>query len=167
MALYAKGWLHNHRQEHREALVALQRSFELDPSRTGLPFELGFTHNALGEHEAAIAVLRSAIEREPNNSLLQREMAYSYMQLKDTANARVHLERGLELCPAEKAEQRAELAWNLAVVCRDAGDDEAFQRWVQLAWTLAPGDSEIHRIMSSVLEGLQPPAAPDAEDGAA
>lgn len=151
LGLYERGWLANHEGDYQTAIRCLEKSYNIDPHRPQLPFELGFAYNAGGMYDKAIQILVTAIGNQPDEYIFHREVGFSYLHTAKFKLATKHYERAFALCDPELATERAEIAANLAQVYINIGNKEAGVEWLKMAFWVAPKGSEIHKQLSQFI----------------
>jgi len=129
LALYQRGWLANHEGDFQTAVDCLERSYNLEPERNRLAFELAFAYNAVGEYNRAIPVLKDEIEKVSDEYINHREIGYSYLHTKQFELAKTHYEQAFSLCSPFLDSERAEIAYNLAQVFLNTGNKKDGEQW--------------------------------------
>ncbi|GAB5559203.1 MAG: hypothetical protein SynsKO_08500 [Synoicihabitans sp.] len=82
------------------AIVPLQRAYQLDPEDVDIAFELGTLQLAQGNVKAAIPPLETLLEKRPEDARAHFFLAQSYLMDGRPRAARSLLEKGLELAEA-------------------------------------------------------------------
>ena len=149
MALYEIGIIALNTKDFQTALRFLKQSYMLDPERPRLQFDLAFVYNATGNYSLAITLLKDEIKKAPEDYINYREIGYSYLQIKELDLSLLHYESALTFCPNDLKSERAEIANNIGAIYNIKGDKELYNKWVKMAWFLAPKGSNIYNLLSS------------------
>ena len=144
------GFVYNDLDQCDTALVYLNKVYAVQPHYKGLEFELIFAHNALNDYDGAIKIINTALEADAINPLFYRELGYAYTKEQNYFKAISAYKTGINLCTADtQTDTKAEMAINLAVVYKSAGDDDQYKTWGKLAKSWARPDSDLYNFIVS------------------
>ena len=100
---------------------------------------------SLGDADAALVECLRALARSPNDPWALNAVSMIQRRAGHMAEARAAQETAVAVRP-----QDASLVYNLALLCRDAGDVPAARRYCARALTLAPGDMRAAALAASL-----------------
>ena len=133
--LYDEGLRHKCANKWLEAIVALRRSVELDPNKSGAWFELGvayYEQNGGESCEAQYEPYTRCIALDPKNAMAHNNLASVLMNVrKDYAGAERHYRKAIELNP-----KQTHACWNLSDLLEDERNDirgaiEAIEEYIR------------------------------------
>jgi tetratricopeptide (TPR) repeat protein len=75
------------RKEYRQAVVPLEKAWEIDPKDPDLNYNLAFAHFSLGEYEKSIAYLSVVLKYDPLDAEAYELIAKDYCNLGDYGKA--------------------------------------------------------------------------------
>lgn len=102
------------RDPHMIALYAA-RAFKTGPE-TSTAWQTAMQHYSAGQYPEAIAALKSWVEQNPNDGTAWAVMGLSEFALKNYENARIHLQRGINLGMKGSAESLQLASYRLALL---------------------------------------------------
>ncbi|MDD3274523.1 MAG: tetratricopeptide repeat protein [Candidatus Omnitrophica bacterium] len=85
------------RKEYRQALVPLEKAWEIDPKDPDLNYNLAFAHFSLGEYEKSVAYLSVIIKYNPLDAEAYELIAKDYCNLGDYSKAKDSLAEARDL----------------------------------------------------------------------
>jgi tetratricopeptide (TPR) repeat protein len=98
-ALLLMGKAHQCLGEYEQALAALLRAHECEPTQLMVAVETGAAAGRVGRHDVAVRVMEAAAREHPDDPRLPFNLGISYLFLGDFAAARRALERAVALEP--------------------------------------------------------------------
>jgi tetratricopeptide (TPR) repeat protein len=105
-ALLLQGKAYQCLGEYEQALTALLRAHECEPTQVMVAVETGAAAGRVGRHEVAVRVMEAAAREHPDDPRLPFNLGLSYLFLGDFAGARGALERAVELEPERDENKR-------------------------------------------------------------
>ena len=138
-----------HRAE--EALVRLERAWELDPQNAAAALNLGGAHILLGRHERAVPVLEAALDLEPNNAMIWTNLAAAHLGKLPFATAErrekaiAAFQRALALDP-----QAPNVHYNLGLVYVEEGKLDLARTHFSAALDANPNDRDALRYLEQL-----------------
>jgi tetratricopeptide (TPR) repeat protein len=108
-----------------------------------LAYNLSFVYNQLKQYDKAISTLNDAIAVVPKQLRLYIQLAVVYKAAGDADNAIKTYSAAIALIPDTQMEQRAQVAWSIALLYRDQKKDAAhYSEWGKKAKEWAPINSK-------------------------
>jgi tetratricopeptide (TPR) repeat protein len=92
-----QGMVHELRGEYREAIDRYQAERQLLPARTSILVRIARCHRELGEYDDAISLFQEALTGDPFSPRTNYELALTYEAMGGLDDARMHLNRALEV----------------------------------------------------------------------
>ncbi len=93
------GTAHMDLGEWKEAVVALQKSIDLDPKAAAAQFALGTAEAQIGDLQASEKALLAGLELEPESSVGHWEIARVYWTMKRIPEVETHTKKVLQIAP--------------------------------------------------------------------
>lgn len=108
-----------------------------------MAYNLSFLYDKLKQYDKAISTLNNAIVYVPNQVRLYIQLAVVYKTVNDPDNAIKTYTTAIDITPATQMEQRAQLAWSIALLYRDQKNNTAlYSEWGKKAKDWAPVNSK-------------------------
>jgi len=127
------------------AITYLLKTYKVQPHTPGVEFELAYAYNVLGRYDGAINVLVLAIKNDNTNVLLIKELGYSYLQQKNIDKAIEVYKDGITACGEGHANEKTEMAMNIASGYKYQKNDDLAKEWYIKAKTWAPINSNEYK----------------------
>ena len=120
--------------------------------RDEMGLNLSFAYSQLQQYDKAINAVNEAIADAPGEVRLYIQLATIYLVANDADNAIKAYTKAIDVAPANQMEQKAQMAWSIALIYRDQKKDkELYAAWGQKAKDWVPANSKGAQFLKTVV----------------
>ncbi|RKR80879.1 hypothetical protein BDD43_1016 [Mucilaginibacter gracilis] len=132
------------------AVAILKAPYKITPHAPGLELELARAYNGVKRFDDAIKVAEAALLYNYGEPLLYKELGFAQLSKGRLNEALDTFNAGIKLCDRTQAEEKAEMAMNMAITYRSKNDKQNYLEWMDFARAWAPHDSEVADMLNDM-----------------